>query len=361
MNMDDLYPRLLGFVREQPWALLPEKLAVMADLLRFRSSGGRLTPDEVRSRIETGKNARARQRYYDPESDDIFDPHHDPETGQLLGYRSAATGATMQQGRQVVAVLGIYGLISQRASMVDDLSGPGATSIERLTAQVRAALADQAVRAIVFDVDSPGGGVYGVQELADEIRDARGTKPMFAVANSLAASAAYWLATSADELAVTPSGEVGSVGVYAAHEDMSKALEEEGVKVTLVSAGKFKTEGNPFEPLSEEAAAYMQARVDDYYNAFVRAVAKSRGVGVEDVRRGFGQGRVVGASQAVEMKMADRTATLDETIRRAGGRSGAPAQRAAVAPAAPVTSAPPQQTPAHLAELEAASVRARTL
>ncbi|MCC7371633.1 MAG: S49 family peptidase, partial [Chloroflexi bacterium] len=142
------------------------------------------------------------------------------------------------------------------------------------------------------------------------------------------ASAAYWIASSADEIVVTPSGEVGSIGVFTAHEDISAALEAEGVTVTLISAGKYKTEGNPFEPLSEEARGAIQARVDDYYSMFVRAVARGRGVKPADVRGGFGQGRVVGADEAVRLGMADRVGTMAQTVERLAGRRGGAGSRA---------------------------------
>jgi capsid assembly protease len=217
----------------------------------------------------------------------------------------------------VVAVIPVWGVISHRAHMVDDMCGPGGTSTEKLQSAIRSAVADPNVKAIVLDIDSPGGSVFGVQELADDILAARDIKPILANANSLAASAAYWLGTAASELHVTPSGEVGSVGVYAAHVDVSKSQELKGLKTTLISAGKFKIEGNPYQPLDPEAAAQIQARVNDYYDGFVKAVAKHRGVGVQAVRDGFGQGRTVGAKDAVTAGMADQVATLDQTIQRA--------------------------------------------
>lgn len=323
------YSRVVRWFREQPWALMPETFAIAVDMLKFRAAGGRLDEGEIRSRIGAGiKAERPREQLYDPSTDAYYRQAWDAE-GQSLGYRSES-GGRLAPSAKVVAVIGVIGVISQRAAQVDDLSGPGGTSVERLAARFRSAVNDGNVKAIVFDVDSPGGGVYGVQELADEIRSARGSKPIVAVSNSLAASAAYWLASSADELVVTPSGEVGSIGVYSAHEDVSAALEAEGVKVTLVAAGKFKVEGNPFEPLSEEARTAIQGRVDDYYQSFVRAVAKGRGVAPDDVRKGFGQGRVVGAKQAVDEKMADRVDTLDETVRRVGGRAPATSASAAI-------------------------------
>ena len=214
-----------------------------------------------------------------------------------------------------VAVLGVYGTIIPRGDMLVESSG--AVSTTRLAVNLRAALADPAVGAIVLDISSPGGAVQGVEELAAEIYAAREVKPIVAVANHLAASAAYWIGTAANELFVAPSGEVGSIGVFAAHQDFSRALEKDGVTVNLISAGKYKTEANPYQPLTEEARAAIQARVDDYYNAFTKSVARGRGVSVADVRGGFGEGRVVGAAEAVRLGMADKIGTLDDAIARA--------------------------------------------
>lgn len=284
------YPHVVSFVRETPWALRPEKLAVITDLIRFRAEGGTLTPDQIQARIGAATAPEAR-----------------------------TAGA--------VAVLPVFGVIAQRLNLMMEMSG--GTSTERLAARFREALADPNVGAIVLQVDSPGGSVFGVEELASLIHRSRGEKPIVAVADSEAASAAYWIAAQADELVVTPSGEVGSIGVWAAHEDLSRLIDAEGVTVTLISAGKYKIEGNPYEPLGEEARAAMQGRVDDYYGMFVKAVARGRGVEASAVRSGFGEGRMVGAAQAVKLGMADRVATLDETIARlAGGRSARNGRRA---------------------------------
>lgn len=348
----DLYPRIISFVREQPWALMPEKHAILLDLLRFRNAGGRLTQEEISARVGV-KAERAAERRYDPDTDEFYSPAHDGETGKFLGYHSETSGARLNAKDGVVAILGIIGLISQRAAQVDDMSGPGGTSIERLTARFRAARDDAGVKAIAFDVDSPGGGVYGVQELADEIRAARQAKPIEANANSLAASAAFWLAAAAGGFSSTPSGEVGSIGVYGAHEDLSKMLEQDGIKVTLISAGKFKTEGNPFEPLSEEGLAYWQSRVDEYYDAFKKASAKSRGVSVSEVEKKFGQGRLLGAKAALEAGMIDRIETLDQTVRRLGGRGSAKPTSSAT------TSSPASFAAANDAEATRARMRVR--
>ncbi len=280
------YEKILAYVRETPWAIHPKMLAVILDLVRYRADGGRLTDEEIRERIEAAQGERQRK--------------------------------TVQGG--AVAVVNVFGPIVQHASMFSDISGMAST--EAITGNFRAAMGDPNVKAVVLNIDSPGGGVYGVMELADEIREARGQKPIVAVANSQAASAAYWIASAADEVVVTPGGEVGSIGVFTAHQDLSEALALEGVKVTLISAGKYKTEANPYAPLSDDARDALQASVDAYYKEFVNAVAKGRGRSPSEVRNGFGQGRMVVAKEAVKEGMADRVATLDATIDRlARGRS----------------------------------------
>jgi len=158
-----------------------------------------------------------------------------------------------------------------------------------------------------------------VDELATEIFNARGVKPVIAQVNAYAASAAYWIASAAEEMVVTPSGEVGSIGVFALHEDVSQLMEREGIKPTLISAGTFKVEGNPYEPLTDDAKAAIQDDVNAYYDMFVRAVARNRGAALKTVREGFGQGRMVRSDQAVSLGMDTLVDLLmDNTIDREG-------------------------------------------
>jgi signal peptide peptidase SppA len=272
-----------------PWALMPERLnAVAAVLARWSSN----TPasEDVMQRIAADRSAREARR----------------QSNQVNG-GGAGNG---------IAVLPLYGVVTQRGNMVDDVSGPGSVSTQQFAASLRQALTDESVSQILIDIDSPGGSVYGVAELADEIISARAQKPVIAIANSLAASAAYWIGACASEFYVTPGGEVGSIGVWQAHQDYSKAMDEAGVKTTLISAGKFKVEGNPYTPLDEDAQAFMQSRVDDYYAAFTKAVAKGRGVSIAQVRDGMGQGRVLGADAALASNMVDGIATLDDVVRK---------------------------------------------
>ena len=277
---------LLSEFLTTPWALMPERLQAMAGVLT-RWSAGEPPTDEAMFQIQSERVLR--------------------DTRKQMAAANAGSG---------IAVLPLYGVVTQRGNMVDDISGPGSTSTQQFTSALRQVLADDTVGQILIDIDSPGGSVYGVAELASEIVKARAQKPVVAVANSLAASAAYWIGCSASEFYVTPGGEVGSIGVWQAHFDYSKALEEEGVKTTLVSAGKFKVEGNPYVPLDPEAQAFMQSRVDDYYNAFIQAVAVGRGVSVDDVRNGMGEGRVLGADAALAQRMVDGIASFDDVLAR---------------------------------------------
>jgi signal peptide peptidase SppA len=214
----------------------------------------------------------------------------------------------------IISVIPVFGLITNRESLRQQIFG--GTSVDKLKAQFRSALGDPSVSAIVLNVDSPGGEVTGTLELADEIFQSRGTKKIVAVANCSALSAAFWLASAASELVVTPSGEVGSVGIYAVHDDYSGALEKAGIRVTFIKAGKFKTDGNPSEPLADSARSDMQQKVDAFYEKFVGAVARGRRTQKSTVRERFGNGRGVLARDAVALGMADRVATFDETVSR---------------------------------------------
>jgi len=277
------YSHIISEVCRKPWAILPEKLAVIAQFIRMSAAGEKLSEEEIQASMSAGSRVSPK-----------------------------SSGA--------VAVIPVYGTISRRMNMMSRMSG--GTSIEQLTASFRQAMSDPSVKAIVLNVDSPGGSVDGVPELGAEILAARAQKKTIAVSDTMAASAAYWLASACDELVVTPSGSVGSIGVFAVHEDYSKALETEGVSVTLVSAGKYKTEGNPYQALSSEAKDALQSDVDKFYGMFVKAVAQGRRTTQETVKNGYGEGRMVMAQDAVKEGMADRVATLDQVLADLGVGSG---------------------------------------
>ena len=267
---------------------------------------------------------------------------------------AASRSGSSPRSRGSIAVMSLRGVIMPRAGMLEMCGG--GTSVETFTAAFRSAMADETVGQILIDIDSPGGSVYGVGELAAEIRAARGTKPVVGIANHVAASAAYWIGSACGELYVTPSGQVGSIGVIVAHEDISKALELAGVHVTLVTAGKYKAEGNSYAPLDAEARASIQGDVDAYGADFTNAVARGRGVGVDQVRRNMGQGRMLRGSAAQTTSMVDGVATFDDVIRR----MQASAQRPAAASAGAIGYASIERNRAQLAGLAAETPRAHS-
>lgn len=271
------YAHILLAVASEIWALDPHKLDQVVAFLALQASGDKVS-DDVVARI------------------------------------SKQTEQSVARQEGTVALLPLRGVIANRMNMMSDISG--GTSSEGFGRMFDAAIDDETVKAIILDVDSPGGAVSGTDELSAKIYAARGRKPIVAHVNATAASAAYWIATAADEMVLSPSAEVGSIGVYGVHDDLSAALEKMGVKKTIISAGEFKAEGNPFGPLSEEALAHRQERVNAYHDQFVKAVARNRGVSQSTVREGFGKGRMLMARAAIEAGMANSIASLDETIAR---------------------------------------------
>jgi signal peptide peptidase SppA len=213
-----------------------------------------------------------------------------------------------------IAIVPVHGVITKGSSVLSMLFG--GTSLDSLQADLLALRDDNTVRSIVLHIDSPGGGVYGVDETAELIAEVNKRKRIVAYTDGMCASAAYWLASATSRIVATPSAEVGSIGVYAVHFDYSKQLEAEGVVPTLIKAGEHKAEGNPYQPLSDEDRAAMQGRIDAYYALFTSRVARGRRVSVDQVRGdAFGDGRVVGAKQAVSAGMADEVGTFGDVIR----------------------------------------------
>lgn len=291
-----------------PWAVLPSTLAAISQFMR-RGVSAELLAEHSKDPVPTA---------------------------QVRGARTAGGGAG-------VAILSLRGLITPRSSFLSLLFGGGG-GLESFRATLREALADDDIAAILLDIDSPGGAAALIPELAQEILAARAVKPVVAVANTLAASAAYWIASAATEIVVTPSGRVGSIGVYSAHSDISAAQEKMGVKTTLVSAGEYKVEKNPYEPLSDDARAEMQREIDAVYEMFLSAVAKGRDVSVKDVREKYGQGRVLLAKDALAVGMVDRIATFDQTLARLEKQAGRTSTTRSQAPPEPEPSAATTRT-----------------
>lgn len=262
-----------------PWAIQPEKLLEIQAIYATHLRGEKIDIEAVEKRL--GR----------------------PLNNEPKGYEI----------RDGVAVLPVSGVLAKRMNLFSSISG--GASYEMVAKDFAQAMNDPAVEAVVLVVDSPGGAVDGVQQLGDAIFAARGVKPVGAIADGMMASAAYWIGAQADVVvAASDTTMVGSIGVVAAHRDISAAEEKAGVKTTEITAGKYKRIASEFAALSDEGRAEIQARVDYLYEIFVGDVAKARGVGVDVVLENMADGRVFIGQQAVKAGLVDGVSTLDELI-----------------------------------------------
>jgi len=236
-------------------------------------------------------------------------------------YESAAARADEARRQAVaetgVAVIPIHGVLVSRTTQLNVCETM--TSYEQIRAQVGAALADPAVEHIAFDIDSPGGSTTGAFELADFLFEARAVKPMSAIVNFNAFSAAYLMAAAIGNVSMSRTSGVGSVGVIAKHLDQSARNEQMGVKVTTVYAGAHKNDLTPHEPLSEQSLQFLTDMVQGYYTQFTDAVANYRGMTVEAVR-GTEAGVLFG-QKGVDIGLADRIETPQAAADRIAGEA----------------------------------------
>lgn len=222
-----------------------------------------------------------------------------------FGNRDAGKPFIFQNG---VAVIPVHGTLINRFGG----SWGFVTGYNYINRMRNLAEADDDVELIVYDHHSGGGEVGGAFETAAGIFGGRGKKPTMAVVDHGSYSAAYMQAVAADKIYVTPTGGVGSVGVYSMHVDMSEMLKNWGLNITLVHSGDHKVDGNPFSALSDEVKADIQARVDKTRTNFVNLVAEYRGLEPEAVRKT--EGRCYDADTALDMGLIDGIATPAEAI-----------------------------------------------
>ncbi|WP_051363333.1 S49 family peptidase [Deinococcus murrayi] len=218
---------------------------------------------------------------------------------------------------KTVALVTFHGVVISRAP--EWAESCGYVSPQRLAAQVRQLADDSSVAAIVLSIDSPGGTVAGTIEAADAVAYARTRKRVTACVNDVACSAAYWVASQASEIVVTPTAMTGSIGVIITHADYSKMLGAVGIAVTYIRSALKKALGQPYEPLSEDARAEFQATVDSIHTQFVQAVAKGRRKARRTVADTWATGEVWVGADAVTQGLADRVATLSTVIGEQAG------------------------------------------
>jgi signal peptide peptidase SppA len=216
----------------------------------------------------------------------------------------------MDSMRTGIAVIPIYGSLVKRTVGLQVESG--LLSYASIADQIDGAVADPGVSGIVLDIDSPGGEAAGVFELSRRIRAAGAKKPIWAVANDAAFSAAYAIAASAERLFITETAGVGSIGVIALHVDQSARDATDGLRYTAITAGEHKNDFSPHEPLSIQAHASLQSEVDRLYAIFTDQVAQMRGIKPQSVRAT--QAALFFGEDAVKAGLADGVLSLDAAV-----------------------------------------------
>lgn len=256
-----------------PWAIVPSKLAEIRDIYQTHMKGEKIDIKAIKA--ETVKEA----------------------------------AYSVDGG---VAIIPVQSVLTKSRTFFSYLFG--GTSMKDIGQAFQTAMEDVDVHSIVLAVDSPGGTVDGTHELTSQIMQARGKKPIIAVADGLVASAAYWVASAADRIYIEgPTVEVGSIGVVATHIDVSEQDKMFGERYTEITAGKFKRISSAHRPLSEEGRASIQERVDGIYSVFVRSVAANRGRSVEQILEAA-DGRIYMGQAAVDVGLVDGEATLTDVI-----------------------------------------------
>lgn len=266
------YPLILEKVYLQPWLVKSETHFAIQEVLKSRLAGESMA---IESLVEKDDNKSC---------------------WQMVG----------DQGQ--IAVIPVFGIIGKHMSMMETMCG--GYDVESLGESIEEALSYKEVKSILLHINSPGGTVTGVPEMAEVIARASTYKNIFAYTDGDMCSAAYWLGSQAHSVYASPSASVGSIGVYMAFLDETRAMENEGVKLELIKAGRLKGMGLPGNPLSEEARAHLQAQVDEIYNEFTGAV-KSRRPSVNDDTM---QGQAFSGRQALARGLVDRLVNNVSTL-----------------------------------------------
>ena len=270
---------LIRYVTQTAWAMDETVLGNLTDIVLRHASGTKLSPEAV-SAIAMNRPAVRDEKKAGP-----------------------------------VAVIPVHGVISKYSAGVGDISQPAGTSCQAVRAALNAAMADDDVKCIVLDFETPGGSVDGVAELGDAIRTARADKKIVAFANDMCASAGYWCAAQCEEIVATQAAAVGSIGVFAVTMDTSGAAERAGVKVRVISAGAHKGDFTRGAPVTDEMISEAQRRIDAIYGLFVQAVADGRRITL-DAAMSLADGRVHTGAEAKALGLVDRIGTFEQTINR---------------------------------------------
>jgi signal peptide peptidase SppA len=219
-----------------------------------------------------------------------------------------------------VAIITTVGSLVNRGAWVGN-DGSGLTTYEGFKFQLQRAVQFSQAKAIILDIETPGGQAIGAFEAAQAVREAAAIKPVYAVVNGMAASAGYAIASGATRIITTQSGLSGSIGVVALHLDHSQQLADEGIKPTFIHAGAHKVDGNPLEPLGDDVKEEWQAEITATYELFLDTVAEGRGSRLSKTRARDTQARTFMGQAAVDAGLADAVGTFEEVLNEAASRA----------------------------------------
>jgi signal peptide peptidase SppA len=289
-------PKVMTALYCQPWLISPAAHSQLCEIARAHLEGIAHAADGIANQKQAEK--------------------HGPRPGiagsEWWQRKDDWTGENVSNGvswHNNVVRFDIGGVIGRRFSMM--LNDSGVTSIDVLSRMLDDAEFDDRVSAVVLDLDTPGGTVTQVPEVAKQI--AGYSKPVLAYTGGMMASAGYWLAVNAHEIWAAPSADIGSIGVYSAFLDRSRQFEMEGLKTELFKTGKYKGMGMPGLPLTDDQKALIQSEVDTIFGWFTAAVRNSRGKVADDTM----QGQTFFGEEAKARNLVDRIGTITDAIERA--------------------------------------------
>ena len=250
-----------------------------------------------------------------------------------LGRNLQNTYSVME--RDGVAIIPVTGPLFRYANLFTAISG--ASSYELIARDFTAALENPQIKGIILDIDSPGGEVNGVSELSNMVYAARGKKPVVAYASGDAASGAYWIASAADEIVVSETSALGSIGVVGVYRGKSTGANSD---VEIVSS---QSPHKRLDPQTDEGRARLQARIDSMADVFIGAIARNRDVAGEIVQTHYGGGDVMIGARAVEAGLADRVGSLEQLIQELSGLTKSPPLEGFFVDHSPQPSTPKQE------------------
>lgn len=239
------------------------------------------------------------QAYYE-------DQHREDDSYQGYGYMVDTFGS--------VAAVNVTGKLTPKSNFLTQMFGM--TGYDEVINATSAAAMEPGIENILMVIDSPGGAVQGLKEAADVVKAIdESVKPVSTFTSGAMHSAAMWLGSSAREIHATEMASVGSIGVIAVHQEISKALEQQGVGTTVFTAGKYKGVGNPYESLTASDKEIIQQKLDTSYEFFISAIAENRGLTADYVKENAAEGRDFYAREAIGVGLVDQLNSFQEVVK----------------------------------------------